>query len=169
LPAIASLARLEPQRLAAKVQGDFAKLIAAQQKEIDEALSNGVHSPDGSFVVAPINLGGSDNNDQLVIRKGQEAERRYSIPYTFTDKDDYLWLDNRTILSRQGAVDGMVFVAVDAETGEQRFIAGVENAPQDAITFGAMAERRFWYQTLDGKRHVLRVPGFGKRAASRSQ
>jgi hypothetical protein len=146
----------------AEVRQRFARKLLRDRRTIDAALDEGRPSPDGRFTVGSVNLGGTYNNEQVVIRERGLPERRYPAGY-FTRPDDYAWLDERTVLYRVRQPTGDVeFHSLDALTGTKRLLAEIPAAaPSRVAEFGVGARDRFWYRTEDGQRHEVPV-GAGK-------
>lgn len=165
LPPLNALSKLDYGEVAIETQRDVAQRLAAQRKEIEEALARGTRSPDGRFVVSRVNLGGTFNNEQVVIGERGKPERRYPAGY-FTEDADYRWLDRRTVLRRVSWGAGNVeFYTMDAMTGAEKPAASVADEDSNRVTdFGVFTGRRFWYKTADGNKHEVAVPA-PKRAA----
>lgn len=157
-PPLSALAELQYEKLRDKARARFAHHAASQQKQIEAALEEGVRSPDGQFTIAPINLGGAANDQQLIIRKGQQPERRYGIGYSWTDRNDYLWADMRTILCKRWEGDRVAFYLMNADTGEETHVTDIDYDDPDQVQFGILPVWRFWYRTPDGVRHVMKLP-----------
>lgn len=136
----------------------FGDRLAAERREIRNALAGGLESPGGRFVVAPINLGGSYNNQQTLVAERARPERRYHAEY-FTAQKDYRWLDARTILYEVAQPTGDVqFYTLDAITGAKAKAFEVSgNSPLRVREFGVSGRSRFWYTTSDAIKHEIPV------------
>jgi len=140
------------------VRKAFARPLVRGRREVEAALARGQQSPGGRFVVGRMNLGGTYNTEEVVIRERGKPERRYYPGYR-TEDDSYLWLDARTILYRLGQPTGDVeFYIMDAATGAKGLVAtvGYED-PHRVTAFGVSGPHEFWYTTNDAVRHDVRV------------
>ena len=136
-----------------------ARILCEQRKRIERQLADGLRSPDGRFVVAPVNVGGTYNTQETAIREGGRPERRYPAGY-FTRLQDYCWLDERTVLYQVvGPLDLDVYT-LDGPTGKMNRVLHVDEEHVGGRV-GCLPARRFWYTTRDGVRHEQAVPVAG--------
>jgi hypothetical protein len=154
LPPLALLAQLDYATLQRRYRAEFANTLLSQREQIDAALANGKHSPDGRFVVGHVNLVGPFTGEEVVIRELSKPERRYPAPH-FTYDKDYLWLNARTILFKVYTTD-QEFYTIDATTGAMELEARVPG-DQRISDFGVSGPNQFWYKTVDEEKHQVTV------------
>jgi hypothetical protein len=133
----------------------FAALLAGERRQIERALAAGTRSPDDRFVVAPVNLGGTYNTAETAVMERGRPERRFRAGH-FTDRDDYAWLDDQTVLWRVDDSLSVKFSTLDAVTGRREVVITTPHAPIRPA-FGASAPGRFWYVDADGERREVDV------------
>ena len=133
----------------------LAALLAGERRQIELAIAAGKPSPDDRFVVAPVNLGGSYNTAETVVVERGKPERRFPAGH-FTDRDDYAWLDERTVLWRVDDSVWIKFSTLDAPTGRREVVITIPHTPIRP-TFGVSAPGRFWYVDADGGRREVDV------------
>jgi hypothetical protein len=129
---------------------EFAALLVRERQQIEAALAAGTVSPDGRFVVAPVNLGGTYNTAQTAVVERGKPERLFTAGH-FTTRDDYAWLDERTVLCRVDTVVSIRFSTLDATTGRQEVVLTLPHGRKPS--FGVGGPETFWYVDADGERH----------------
>jgi hypothetical protein len=129
----------------------FAALLVRERQQVEAALAAGTVSPDGRFVVAPVCLGGTYNTAQTAVMERGKAERLFPAGY-FTERDDYVWLDDRTVLWRVDDAVSVKFSTLDAITGRRELVLTLPRSPRKPA-FGVSGPRSFWWSGADGERH----------------
>jgi hypothetical protein len=105
--------------------------------------------------VTHVNLGGTFNTEEVVVRERGRTERRFHAP-RFSETKTYRWLNDQTVLFAVHQSD-REFYALDVRSGTMRLVARIPE-PVAAVDVGISSPHTFWYETADGTRHRAEVP-----------